>query len=258
MKTPSVYVPGPARYPRILAYHEISSRFQLGITGNTPSRFRSHLEFLRDFGLKIIPLRGLATDSPPNTVCLTFDDGYGSFSEEVLSILVEQKIPATIFIITGFVGKFNTWDVSFGFNRRRHLDWSQIRQIHTTGIEIGSHSTSHRDLTHLSASEVEGELADSKKELEDRLGEAVTSLALPFGSVTLEVFSRARRAGYIEICGSVPGWRGPVPGVLPRMPVYRFDSPAALKQKLEMNFVELCRLNLIHACSLGTRWIKGR
>jgi peptidoglycan/xylan/chitin deacetylase (PgdA/CDA1 family) len=257
MKTPSVYVPGPVRYPRILTYHEISTRFQLGITGTTPQRFRSHLDDMHNWGFGIIPLRGLSKTSPESGVCLTFDDGYDSFYDEVLPILVERAIPATLFIITRYVGKSNRWDITFGVNRRRHLDWEQIRQIRVAGVEIGSHTGSHFDLTRLSLSEVERELSESRHTLEDRLGEAVTSLALPFGAVNAEVLKLAWAAGYVEICGSLPGLWGPLPGVLPRLPVYRGEGQKSLRRKLEMNMLELLRLGLWHNCSRGTRWIKG-
>jgi peptidoglycan/xylan/chitin deacetylase (PgdA/CDA1 family) len=257
MKTPSVYVPGPARYPRILAYHEISPRFQLGITGTTPNRFKSHLNYLQDSGLKFVPLRGLAEQSPENSVCLTFDDGYDSFYDQVLPLLVERRIPATLFIISGYVGRANDWDVTFGINRRRHLSWEQIRQIYSAGIEIGSHTLSHRDLTRWTAQDVDRELIESKKTLEDKLGKAVTSLALPFGAVTLNISTKARQAGYVEICAGVPGLRGPLPGILPRLPVYRWDGESALKWKLDLNLLELMRLGFLHNFSRGTRWLKS-
>jgi hypothetical protein len=104
---------------------------------------------------------------------------------------------------------------------------------------------------------VERELYESRRILEDRLGEAVTSLALPFGSVNIEVLKHARAAGYIEICGSIPGLKGPLPGVLPRLPVYRWESPKSLRRKLEWKGLELMRLGLLHQCSRGTRWLKG-
>jgi peptidoglycan/xylan/chitin deacetylase (PgdA/CDA1 family) len=257
MKTPSMYVPGPVRYPRILTYHEISTRFQLGITGTTPQRLLSHLDCLRSWEFGIVPLRGLSKTTPEKGVCLTFDDGYDSFHDEVLPILVERAIPATLFIITRYVGKYNHWDITFGFNRRRHLDWDRIRQIRSTGVEIGSHTCSHFDLTRLDVSDLERELSESRRILEDRLGTEVTSLALPFGSVNTGVLQIARAAGYLEICGSLPGLKGPLPGVLPRLPVYRWDGLKSLQKKLEMNGLELFRLGLLHQCSRGTRWIKG-
>lgn len=256
MKTPSVYVPGPARYPRILVYHEVSSRFQLGITGVSPDRFTEHLRFVENLGLKFAPLRGLSNRSVENSVCLTFDDAYQSFYDVVFPTLKERNIPATLFVITDYVGRTNDWDVTLGLNRRKHLDWTQIRELSTAGVEIGSHTATHRDLTRLSDENRRRELYASQKDLEDQLGMEITSLAVPFGSVNPDVFSAARELGYREICGGVPGLRGTLPGVLPRMPVYRWDGGRALQRKLNFSLWENLRLKGLQFFSHGTRWLQ--
>jgi len=212
---------------------------------------------LREWRVPFIPLHGL-WDSAPEGVCLTFDDGYESFYHEVLPLLREFEAPATLFVITGYVGRDNDWDAHLGLNRRRHLDWGQIREAARAGVEIGSHTCTHRDLTRLPPDEVQRELLLSKREIEDRLGREVISLALPFGAATLEVFSQARQAGYREICGGAPGMYGPVAGILARWTVYRGDGGRALRRKLDQHPGEALRLRLLQSCSRGTRWLKGR
>jgi len=256
MKTPTIYVPGSARYPRILLYHEISPQFQLGITAIAPQRFLGHLEFLKNSGLSLVPLRGLSQQAPENSVCLTFDDGYASFYEQVFPIIAERKIPATLFVIAAYVGDINDWDLTFGINRRKHLTWEQIQEISAAGVDIGSHTQTHRSLTRLPLAEVRNELEASRKALEDHLGKAVSALALPFGEVNLEIFSIAREMGYQEICGGAPGLHGFFAGVLPRMPVYRWDGRSALRRKLALTLWERFRLLLLQNCSRGTRLLK--
>jgi peptidoglycan/xylan/chitin deacetylase (PgdA/CDA1 family) len=258
MKTPTVYVPGEARFPRILAYHEVSPQFQLGVTSISPRRFGDHLDFLVDLGLGFVPLRGSSEQFPENAVCLTFDDGYASFLEHVLPLLMARKLPATLFIITDFVGKTNDWDITFGMNRRRHLDWPQVKEISRAGIEIGSHGATHRDLTRLARLEMISDLGESRKTLEDNLGRSITSLALPFGAVNVEVFSCARNLGYKEICGGPPGLRGYFAGVLPRLPVYKGDGVRALGRKIELGLWERSRLLFLRSFSRGTRFLKSR
>jgi peptidoglycan/xylan/chitin deacetylase (PgdA/CDA1 family) len=41
---------------------------------------------------------------PPRTVCITFDDGYRSVHDLALPILRKFKLPATVFVTSGFVG----------------------------------------------------------------------------------------------------------------------------------------------------------
>jgi peptidoglycan/xylan/chitin deacetylase (PgdA/CDA1 family) len=47
---------------------------------------------------------------PPRAVCITFDDGYRSVHDLALPILQEFKLPATVFVTSGFVGGGNMWN----------------------------------------------------------------------------------------------------------------------------------------------------
>ncbi len=216
-------------------------------------------------GYDLIPLRGLAENPPPHStesnprigVTLTFDDGYETFLREVFPLLTDTGAPATLFVITDYVGGYNDWDVTFRVNRRRHLDWMMIREVAGGNIEIGSHTCTHRDLTRIPRGEAERELRVSKQALEDHLGVEVTSLALPFGAVNLEIFALARKLGYREICGGAFGPYGPFPGVLPRIPVYRGDGKRSLRRKLDFNALELLRAFLLQNFSRGTRLLKS-
>jgi peptidoglycan/xylan/chitin deacetylase (PgdA/CDA1 family) len=49
---------------------------------------------------------------PPRTVCITFDDGYRSVHDLALPILRKFKLPATVFVTSGFIGSGagNMWN----------------------------------------------------------------------------------------------------------------------------------------------------
>ena len=47
---------------------------------------------------------------PPRAVCITFDDGYRSVHDLALPILQQFKLPATVFVTSGFVGGGNMWN----------------------------------------------------------------------------------------------------------------------------------------------------
>lgn len=47
---------------------------------------------------------------PPRAVCITFDDGYRSVHDLALPILQEFKLPATVFVTSGYVGGGNMWN----------------------------------------------------------------------------------------------------------------------------------------------------
>ena len=47
---------------------------------------------------------------PPNTVCITFDDGYRSVHDLALPILKELGLPVTVFVTSGYMHEGNMWN----------------------------------------------------------------------------------------------------------------------------------------------------
>jgi peptidoglycan/xylan/chitin deacetylase (PgdA/CDA1 family) len=76
--------------------------------------FRWHMELLSKC-FNVLPLSeaiGMLGTArmPPRAVCITFDDGYRSVHDLALPILQEFKLPATVFVTSGFVGGGNMWN----------------------------------------------------------------------------------------------------------------------------------------------------
>ena len=67
-----------------------------------------------------------------------------------------------------------------------------------------SHGWSHRLLTQCSRRDIDAELINSKRELEDRLGIEVRSLSVPGGRYDKDVILACLRAGYTELYHSNP------------------------------------------------------
>jgi peptidoglycan-N-acetylglucosamine deacetylase len=76
------------------------------------------------------------------------------------------------------------------------MDMNMIRSIKKMGMEIGSHTSTHRILTNQSSDIVINELVGSKKVLEDIVEEPVTSFCYPNGKFNRFVRSKAIKAGY--------------------------------------------------------------
>lgn len=84
-------------------------------------------------------------------------------------------------------------------HKRLFMDWDEIGQLVAAGMEIGSHTCSHRLLAHLSEEEQLFELADSKRLIEEKVGGEVISLAYPVGgddSFTHRTCALASQCGY--------------------------------------------------------------
>ncbi len=78
------------------------------------------------------------------------------------------------------------------------ISWDQVREMRLGGMCFGSHSRSHRILSHLSEPEQLIELSESKRALEVELGETVDALAYPIGG--LETYTDATKRA-AEVCG---------------------------------------------------------
>ena len=79
------------------------------------------------------------------------------------------------------------------------LTWAQVRDMARSGIEIGSHTVSHPNLTQLSDTALDFELRESRRIIEERLERDVTTLAYPIGTASAfdeRVVRHARQAGY--------------------------------------------------------------
>jgi Predicted xylanase/chitin deacetylase len=64
------------------------------------------------------------------------------------------------------------------------------------GVEFGSHSLTHKDLTRLKREEMEREIFDSKKIIEDKTGKEVKFFCYPYGFYNKEVIKLLEKSGY--------------------------------------------------------------
>lgn len=220
---------------QILAYHKIGPKFDFSVTYQSQKQFFCQLRFLRAQGYKFVSLeQTLAQNLSNNLLTLTFDDGYECVYTSAFTVLQELGIPATVFMVTGFTGKYNSWDFNFGRKGLKHLSWEQIKELAKYGISFGSHTVNHPDLTKLGKKYVEYELKVSKEILEDKLGREIHFLSYPFGKYNFFIQEEARRIGYKRAYTTYPKGLGKDfdPYAIKRIGIYRIDTPLSLKIKL--------------------------
>jgi len=114
---------------------------------------------------------------------LAFDDGYESHYFVVNSLLDERNFSATFFV---FPETVNEW------NGRSLMNASQIWDL-SRDYEIGSHTMTHPYLNELSDSEIEFELASSKKLLSEIIGKEIEVVAFPYGRYDERVLNISRK-----------------------------------------------------------------
>lgn len=146
---------------------------------------------------------------PPEGVALAFDDGNASDAELALPVLQRLGRSARFFVLAGRIGAPG------------HLAASDIAALHAAGMTIGSHGLRHRDWRASADSELQAELAGSRRVLEDMLGVPITEAACPFGSYDRRVLRALRRAGYRRVYNSDGGRSSTAAWLAPRTTVHR-------------------------------------
>lgn len=190
-----------------------------------------------------------------NPVLLTFDDALNCFYDQSMPALMERGLRATVFVITDFVGKSSLWDYYKGGTGCRHLDWGQLKNMSSLGIEIGSHSCTHPDLLSCGARVAEREITMSKGRLEDKLGVPVRFFSYPFGRVNARIEDLCRKAGYSGAVTMMPGSVNGKTFRLNRNAVYLFEGKRPFKKKIGLpafSKFEQSKLRTINVFSMGT------
>ncbi|HEX5411064.1 MAG TPA: polysaccharide deacetylase family protein [Terriglobia bacterium] len=188
----------PSRTP-ILMLHSVSTPAELRLRSLyiSPERFTRFMDWLKSSGYaSVLPTDWYKRTSSTRRVILTFDDAYDDFMSNAFPVLARLRFSATVFVVVDRIGKTNEWDESRGFKTRRLLSLDQIRELHGLGVHFGSHTLTHARLTSASDRDLEREVADSKRKLEDLLGAEISCFAYPWGNADMRVRSAVVRAGY--------------------------------------------------------------
>lgn len=104
--------------------------------------------------------------STEKCVALTFDDGPGEFTNQLLDELQETNTPATFFLV--------------GKNIAKYPD--TLKRMVEGGHQIGSHTWDHADITTLTKEKIEHEVAWTDQAIEEASGEKPSVFRPPYGN----------------------------------------------------------------------------
>ena len=138
---------------------------------------------------------------PARPLVLTFDDAFRSVHERAAPVLAELGFRATVFAVSGHVGRTNDWPTQpEGVPRLPLCTWEELRGLARIA-EVGAHGVDHRPLLEsLDPPALRREVFDSRRALEDGLGLPVTLFAYPYGAHGPSA-REAVRAHYRAACG---------------------------------------------------------
>lgn len=255
-----------------------------------------------------------------NTVAISIDDGCASIYKVAYPLLKKYNVPATVFLMTGWIGNdkplwwhhvrnmlrqtafhgvtgsglqdalglaetpFNgsvkpdgQLRVALADRIERHLrclpdndrrnklacmqkllfpresyvpiaqpalTWDQIREMTNDGLEFEAHTSTHINLRHTDSQTIEREIAASKNEIEERLGNAVKGFAYPYGAdlcAYARMESMLQSHGFDYACNAVPGYNSPSTNYysLHRVSLPHTDSVAIVGRDLCLRFLRM-------------------
>ncbi|WP_169513276.1 polysaccharide deacetylase family protein [Geopsychrobacter electrodiphilus] len=189
-------IPSPADV-HVFIYHRFNESIYPS-TNISTDVFAAQLAYLKKGGFQVLPLSRIAQlvvdgePLPEKVVGLSIDDAFTSFSSQALPLLEEYGFPATLFVNTAAVGDHG------------YLDWSQLQDAMSHGVEIGNHTESHAYLVEMKAGEtvsqwqerIRADIERSQQSLKAHLGITPDIFAYTYGEYTPAVIGLVRQLGF--------------------------------------------------------------
>lgn len=129
-----------------------------------------------------LPIYCVETEEPK--IAISFDATWGADkTEKILEILNQHDAKATFFLV--------------GFWAEKYSD--MVRKIDESGMEIGTHSNTHPDMSKLSPNAIELELITSMNILENITGKRPKYFRPPYGAYNNKLIEKANELGLMTI-----------------------------------------------------------
>lgn len=188
---------------------------------------RSQIAWLRKNGWRGVSVGdalGAAASVAPleKSVAITFDDGCETDLIVAAPILHDAGFHATFYVTVGFVGKPG------------YMSAAQLRELNSSGSEIGCHSMTHAYLDDLDPQRMRVEIIDARSRLEDMIGRKVEHFSCPGGRYSEQAVGIARQAGYRSLATS---------GVYANQPStdpFRLGRVAIMRDTSQTEFEQIC------------------
>jgi peptidoglycan/xylan/chitin deacetylase (PgdA/CDA1 family) len=229
--------------PLALAYHgidEVPLRQDPHGLFIRPRDLQGQIQKLKSWGYRLVTFGELAARvkerEGAGMAALTFDDGVADNLTSLMPVLRAERVSATIFVVSGWLGLPYP-----EAPRARIMTADEVRSLRRMGVEIGSHTVTHPDLTTLAYEDVLDELKTSKHLLESVVDAPIEVLAYPYGRATEETIAACREAGYRAACrtSGEGSWNEPLN--LPRQGMNNAGTLLGLRLKRDDRYESLMR-----------------
>src|SRR5438874_3150303 len=143
---------------RVLMYHKVNDLPENPLTMPV-SVFDEQMDQVRELGYTVVGLDAVLAHYaegeplPPKAVLITFDDGYHDNLDNAAEVLKKYGYPAVLFVPIGYLDDRHPLPheehlASQGI-LNRSIEREELVDLQRTGIRIGTHRISHRQLADL-------------------------------------------------------------------------------------------------------------
>jgi peptidoglycan/xylan/chitin deacetylase (PgdA/CDA1 family) len=226
----------------ILTYHSLDDSGS--VLSTAPQVFAEQMKILSELDVEVISLEDapgalLNAAAGARLVAITFDDGFRNIFEAGFPVLQRYGFSATVFLVSDYCGRDNSWPSQPAFIQRRPLlGWTEVKEMSAAGIVFGGHTRTHPDLRSVTSAVAGEEIVSSKKAIEDAVGRSVRSFAYPYGAYNEEV-KRLAKMHFSLACTTQLDFAGAESDLfaLERLDTYYLRRPALFRRlfSVELN-----------------------
>jgi peptidoglycan/xylan/chitin deacetylase (PgdA/CDA1 family) len=189
----------------ILMYHQIDVPPPRGTPLRglvvSPQSFKRQMLLLKWMGYTGLSMRNLEPylcgERQGKVVGITFDDGYQNNLQYALPTLKKMGFSATCYAVSSMLGGQNSWDLGIGVAQKPLMSKENFLEWLAAGMDVGSHTKTHADLTAISFPSLVEEIQGSKIELESALGYEVRHFCYPYGRFNDSHLIQVQKSGYV-------------------------------------------------------------
>jgi poly-beta-1,6-N-acetyl-D-glucosamine N-deacetylase len=179
-------------YGTVFMYHRFNEPNHPS-TNISEKVFRDHLVYLKENNFNVLPISRLidffkdTSPLPEKSVFITVDDGYKSFYNIALPMLLEFEFPFSIFISTDYVSE----NPNSNF-----MSWDMLREIKEYGGSIYNHVSDHSNLNNFSEEEIILKIKKASHEMKKNLGLDPLIFSYPYGTSNIKNENIVKNLGF--------------------------------------------------------------
>jgi len=189
-----------------------------------------------------------------HSVAITFDDAFTSVVDNAIPELRARRMPATIFIPAGCIGRRPTWESEAAAQQdiEKVAGADTLRRQMSDLVSFGAHSMTHPHLTRVSEDQARAEVRDCRDQMFRIFGADVRTFAFPYGDFDQNTVSLCREAGYQRAFSIIPQVTDPAADefVRGRVAVDPTDGPIEFYLKMSGAYSWMVHVSRIKAAAL--------